>query len=92
PRSGEKLNEELTSEDEELIPTEFPYIREAKSNGNEKLSKDETINLLFNIEKEIQVFDYLTLFKDLRKIVPDFDEKEMWFNTVKEYDKDYDMQ
>jgi FlaA1/EpsC-like NDP-sugar epimerase len=92
PRSGEKLNEELISEDEELTPTEFPYIREAKSNGNEKLSKDETINLLFNIEKEIQVFDYLTLFKDLRKIVPDFDEKEMWFNTVKEYDKDYDMQ
>jgi FlaA1/EpsC-like NDP-sugar epimerase len=92
PRSGEKLNEELTSEEEELIPTEFPHIREAKSNGNGKFSKDETINLLFNIEKEIQVYDYVALFKDLRKIVPDFDEREMWFNTVKEYDKDYDMQ
>jgi len=92
PRSGEKLNEELTSEDEELIATEFSHIREAKSNGNGKLSKDETINLLFNIEKEIQVFDYFTLFKDLKKIVPDFDEKEMWFNPVKDYDKDYDVQ
>ena len=92
PRSGEKLNEELISEDEELIPTQFPHIREAKSNGNGKLSRDETINLLFNIEKEVQVFDYLTLFEDLRKIVPGFDEKEMWFNPVKDYDKDYDMQ
>jgi FlaA1/EpsC-like NDP-sugar epimerase len=92
PRSGEKLNEELISEDEELMPTQFPNIREAKANGNGKLSKEETINLLFNIEKEIEVYDYSTLFEDLRKIVPGFDEKEMWFNPVKDYDKDYDIQ
>ena len=86
PRSGEKLNEELISEDEDLLPTQFPHIREARFNGNGRLSKEETINLLFNIEKEIQVYDYLALFEDLRKIVPNFDEKEMWFNPVKEYD------
>ncbi len=38
------------------------------------------INLLFNIEKEMQLHDYNNLFKDLKKLIPDFDEKEMWFN------------
>jgi FlaA1/EpsC-like NDP-sugar epimerase len=84
PRSGEKLNEELISEDEDLIPTQLPHIMEAKFNGNGRLSKEETINILFNIEKEVQVYDYLALFEDLRRIVPDFDEKEMWFNPIKD--------
>jgi len=92
PRSGEKLNEELISEDEELISTQLPHIMKTKFNGNGRLSKEDTINLLFNIEKEVQVYDYLTLFKDLRKIVPDFDEKEMWFNPIKDYDNNYDTQ
>lgn len=91
PRSGEKLTEELASEDEELTPTQFPHIMEAKFNSNGKLSKEETINLLFNIEKEMQVYDYSTLFKDLRKIIPDFDEREMWFNPQEKLDKDYDI-
>ncbi|MDD5658789.1 MAG: nucleoside-diphosphate sugar epimerase/dehydratase [Actinomycetota bacterium] len=91
-RSGEKLNEELISEDEELVLTHLPHIREAKFNGNGKLSKEETVDLLFNIEKEIQVYDYAALFKDLRKIVPNFDEKEMWFNLIKDYDNNYEIQ
>jgi FlaA1/EpsC-like NDP-sugar epimerase len=84
PRFGEKLNEELFYEDEELITTNLPHIMEARYTGNGRLSKDETIDLLFNIEKEMQVYDYSNLFADLRKIVPDFEEKEMWFNTIKE--------
>ena len=81
PRSGEKLNEELFSDEEDLIPTQFPYIMEAKSNGNGRLKRDEIKSLLFNIEKEMQVYDYSSLFKDLKKIVPDFDEREMWFSS-----------
>jgi len=92
PRAGEKLNEELISEEEDLVPTQFPHILEAKNNGNGKLSKDEMINLLFNLEKEIQVYDYTSFFEDLRKIIPYFDEKEMWFNPLKDYYKDYDSQ
>ncbi len=84
PRFGEKLNEELFYEDEELVETNLPHIMEARYNGNGRLSKDETIELLFNIEKEMQVYDYSSLFADLKKIVPDFEEKEMWFNTIKE--------
>jgi len=36
------------------------------------------LNLLFNIEKEIQLYDYKNLFKDLKKVVPNFNEKKMW--------------
>jgi len=90
PRSGEKLNEELFNEDEEPVPTQFPYILEAKYTGNGRPDKDEILNLLFNIEREMQVFDYSNLFSDLRKIIPNFDEREMWFNPNKD-SKDYDI-
>ena len=79
PRDGEKMDEELIGENEELIPTEFKQIFEAKDNGNvNRLSRDEITNILFNIEKEIQIDDYKGLFKDLKKIVPHFDENKMW--------------
>jgi FlaA1/EpsC-like NDP-sugar epimerase len=79
PRFGEKINEDLVTEDEELVPTEFEHIYEAKTNSNgEKISRDDVINILFNIEKKIQTSDYENLFKDMKKIVPNFDEKEMW--------------
>ncbi|MDD3629255.1 MAG: nucleoside-diphosphate sugar epimerase/dehydratase [Candidatus Humimicrobiaceae bacterium] len=79
PRDGEKFDEELVSEDEELIVTDYKHIFEARSDGKVNgLSKDEMINILFNIEKEIQVDDYKNLFKDLKKIIPDFDENKMW--------------
>lgn len=84
PRSGEKLNEELYYEDEELLPTSLPYIMEARYTGNGRLSKEKTRDLLFNIEREMQTYDYSNLFADLKKIVPDFEEKSMWFNTIKE--------
>ena len=79
PRDGEKFDEELVSEDEELIVTDYKHIFEARSDGKVNgLSKDEMINILFNIEKEIQVDDYKNLFKDLKKIIPDFDGNKMW--------------
>ena len=79
PRDGEKFDEELVSENEELIVTEYKHIFEARNDGKVNgLSKDEMINILFNIEKEIQVDDYKNLFRDLKKIVPDFDENKMW--------------
>ena len=79
PRDGEKMDEELIGENEELIPTEFKQIFEARDNGNvNRLSRDEITNILFNIEKEIQIDDYKGLFKDLKKIVPHFDENKMW--------------
>jgi len=79
-RHGEKLNEELISENEELIKTEFGYIFETINNGNgNKYTNDEIINILFSIEKELQINDYNNLFRDIRKIVPDFDEKEIWY-------------
>jgi len=79
PRDGEKFDEELVSEDEEMIVTDYKHIFEARSDGKVNgLSKDEMINILFNIEKEIQVDDYKNLFKDLKKIIPDFDENKMW--------------
>ncbi len=79
PRDGEKINEELVAEDEELKKTDFDQIFEAKNNRSSGLSKDEVLSLLFNIEKEIQTYDYNNLFKDLKKLVPHFDEKEMWY-------------
>jgi len=79
-RHGEKLNEELISENEELIKAEFGYIFETINNGNgNKYTNDEIINILFSIEKELQINDYNNLFRDIRKIVPDFDEKEIWY-------------
>ena len=79
-RHGEKLNEELISENEELVKTEFGYIFETINNGNgNKYTSDEIINILFSIEKELQINDYNNLFRDIRKIVPDFDEKEIWY-------------
>jgi FlaA1/EpsC-like NDP-sugar epimerase len=79
PRDGEKMDEELTGENEELISTEFKQIFEAKYNSSiNNLKKDEITNILFNIEKEIQIDDYKGLFKDLKKIVPHFDENKMW--------------
>ncbi|OQA21202.1 MAG: UDP-N-acetyl-alpha-D-glucosamine C6 dehydratase [Actinobacteria bacterium ADurb.Bin346] len=79
PRHGEKLNEELVSENEELVKTEFGYIFETKNSGNNNYTNDEIINILFSIEKELQINDYNNLFKDIKKIVPDFNEKEIWY-------------
>ena len=80
PRHGEKLNEELISENEELIKTEFGYIFETRNNDNgNKYTNDEIINILFSIEKELQINDYNNLFKEIKKLVPDFDEKEIWY-------------
>src|SRR4030066_2391719 len=79
PRDGEKMDEELTGENEDLIPTEFKQIFEAKHNSRaNNFNKDEIINILFNIEKEIQIDDYKNLFKDLKKIISGFDENKMW--------------
>jgi FlaA1/EpsC-like NDP-sugar epimerase len=79
PRDGEKFDEELVSESEELITTEYKHIFEARNNGKiNGFSKSEMINILFNIEKEIQIDDYKNLFRDLKKIIPDFDENKMW--------------
>ncbi len=78
-RDGEKINEELVAEDEELMPTSFNQIFEAKNSGGpSQYNKDETLNILFNIEKEIQIYDYDNLFKDLKKLIPNFDAKKMW--------------
>ncbi len=79
PRDGEKMDEELVGENEELVPTEFKQIFEARNNGEENhFNKDEIVNILFSIEREIQIDDYKGLFKDLKKIVPHFDENKMW--------------
>ncbi len=81
PRDGEKLNEELISDEEKFNATEFPQILEAKEMSNGKLSRDDMLNLLFNIQVEAQLSDYPSLFSDLKKIVKDFDEKEMWYKV-----------
>ena len=80
PKHGEKLNEELFAEGEEPEKTESSYIFEARNNNvDQKVKNEDIINLLFNIEKETQVYDYNNLFKDLQKLIPSFDEKEVWF-------------
>ena len=80
PRKGEKISEELSNEEEELVASGFKHIYIIKNNSRRSSKKDdEMINALFNIEKEIQTYDYNNLFKDLKKLVPDFDEKKMWF-------------
>jgi FlaA1/EpsC-like NDP-sugar epimerase len=80
PRHGEKLNEELFNGNEVLKETEFKYIFQAHNNTKKQnLSREAIMNILFSIEKEIQIYDYSNLFKDLKKLVPSFDEKEMWY-------------
>ncbi len=81
PRDGEKLNEELISDDEAFNATDFPQILQAKETSNGRLPRDEMLNLLFNIQVEAQLSDYPSLFIDLKKIVKDFDEKEMWYKV-----------
>jgi FlaA1/EpsC-like NDP-sugar epimerase len=82
PRDGEKLNEELINDDEQFNDTDFPQILQAKETTNGKLSKEEMLNLLFNIQVEAQLNDYESLFADLKKVVKDFDEKEMWYKVT----------
>ena len=77
PREGEKLNEELAAGDEELILSDFEYIYKI----NKDIDQKDMINVLFNIEKEMLTYDYKNLFKDLKKLVPEFDDKEMWFKS-----------
>jgi FlaA1/EpsC-like NDP-sugar epimerase len=77
PREGEKITEEIISEDEVLTESRFKHIFEAKDNGS--FNKEELSNLLFSIEKEIETYDYRNLFKDLKRLIPDFNEKEMWY-------------
>ena len=80
PRKGEKMNEKLVNGEEKLASTEFKQIFMAKNHSKgKKYSKDEILNILFNIEKEIQIYDYSNLFKDIKRLIPNFDEKEMWY-------------
>jgi len=78
PRKGEKINEELVTDAEKLADTEIKQIFMAK-NHSKSYSKDDIINTLFNIEKEMQLYDYKNLFKDIKKLAPGFNEKEMWY-------------
>ncbi len=77
PREGEKITEEIISGDEVLTESRLKHIFEAKSNGVS--NKEELSNILFSIEKEIETCDYKNLFKDLKRLIPDFNEKEMWY-------------
>lgn len=80
PKHGEKLNEELFNDYEEPVKTEYNYIYEAKVNGaHNNLPQDEIMNILFSIEKELQISDYNNLFKDLKRLIKNFDEKEIWY-------------
>ncbi len=80
PKHGEKLNEELVADNEVLVETDFKYIFEARNNGMEHdISKEQLINILFSIEREMQMYDYSNLFKDIRRVIPDFDETEVWY-------------
>ena len=75
-RKGEKFIEELANSYEKLKATKFSsiFVAENKKEHN----KEKMLNLLFSIEKEIQLYDYKNLFKDLKKVIPNFNEKEMW--------------
>ena len=75
-RKGEKFTEELANSYEKLKATKFSsiFVAENKKEHN----KEKMLNLLFSIEKEIQLYDYKNLFKDLKKVIPNFKEKEMW--------------
>jgi len=59
------------------VSSGFEYIYKI----NKKINKRDMINILFNIEKEMLTYDYTNLFKDLRKLVPEFNDKEMWFKS-----------
>jgi len=75
-RRGEKFTEELADSNENLKATKFSSIFMAENKKEQ--DKEKMLNLLFNIEKEIQLLDYKNLFKDLKKVVPNFNEKKMW--------------
>jgi FlaA1/EpsC-like NDP-sugar epimerase len=75
-RRGEKFTEELANSYEKLKATKFPSIFMAENKKEQ--DKERVLNLLFNIGKEIQLLDYKNLFKDLKKIIPNFNEKKMW--------------
>jgi len=77
PREGEKITEEIITEDEVLVESRFKHIFEAKDNGT--FNKEEISSILFDIEKEIETFDYENLFKEIKRLIPDFNEKEMWY-------------
>ncbi len=81
PREGEKLYEELASDGEELKDSSFDHIYIIKEKKKLKMRSDDMINILFNIEREMQLHDYTHLFRDIKRILPEFDEKEMWFNA-----------
>ena len=59
----------------------FEYVYTILEKEPDRLSSEEMINLLFNIEREMELHDYNNLFRNLKKLIPDFDEKEMWFNS-----------
>ncbi len=75
-RRGEKFTEELANSNEKLKSTKFESIFEAEN--KKEHNKEKILNMLFNIEREIQLYDYKNLFKDLKKIIPSFNEKKMW--------------
>ena len=75
-RKGEKFTEELADSNEKLKATDFSSIFTAEN--KKEHNKEKMLNLLFSIEKEIQLYDYKNLFKDLKKIIPNFNEKKMW--------------
>jgi FlaA1/EpsC-like NDP-sugar epimerase len=80
PRQGEKLSEELARDDEEeLVQSPFKHIFEAKLKINPDYRELE--NILFCIEREVQINDYNNLFKDIRRVVPEFDEKVIWYRS-----------
>jgi len=79
-RDGEKLTEELIRRDEEeLVESGFKHIFQAKLKV--KLDYEDIENTLFCIEREIQGNDYANLFKDIRRVVSDFDEKVIWYRS-----------
>ena len=62
PREGEKLSEELSSDDEELSGSSFEYIYTIKEKKKKKISCDEMINILFNIESARCSFTIIQIF------------------------------
>ncbi|MBN1299464.1 MAG: polysaccharide biosynthesis protein [Actinobacteria bacterium] len=80
PRQGEKLSEELARDDEEeLVNSPFKHIFEARLKVKPDFKNLE--NILFSIEKEIVINDYNNMFKDIRRVVPEFDEKVIWYRS-----------
>jgi FlaA1/EpsC-like NDP-sugar epimerase len=80
PRNGEKLTEELIRDDEEeLVQSSFKHIFKAKQKAEPDYKELE--NILFSIERELQTNDYDNLFKDIRRVVPEFNEKDIWYRS-----------